>query len=57
MRTRARGDIMVRVFVELPIRLSGKQRELLKEFEKDSSEGDYEETRKFAAKAKRMEKK
>ena len=48
---------MVRVFVEVPTRLSGKQKELLREFEKDSSEGDYEETRKFAEKAKRMEKK
>ena len=57
MRSRGRGDIMVRVFVEVPTRLSGKQRELLKEFEKDSSENDYEETRKFAEKAKRMEKK
>jgi molecular chaperone DnaJ len=57
MRSRSRGDMMVRIFVEVPTRLSGKQKELLREFEKDSSEGDYEETRKFAEKAKRMEKK
>jgi len=57
MRSRGRGDLMVRVFVEMPNRLSGRQKELLKEFEREAAPVDYDEMRKFADKVRRLQKK
>ncbi|HJO74372.1 MAG TPA: molecular chaperone DnaJ [Rhodospirillales bacterium] len=37
LRSSARGDMFVQVMVETPVNLTDKQKELLKEFEKDSS--------------------
>jgi molecular chaperone DnaJ len=53
---RGRGDLIVMVKVELPRKLSGKQKELLKEFEKEGSPSDYEAVQQFEAKAKRHKK-
>jgi molecular chaperone DnaJ len=50
---RGLGDMLVRVFVEMPRRLNSRQRELLKEFERESSPSDYEEIRKYQDRAKR----
>ena len=50
---RGRGDMLVRVFVEMPRRLNSRQRELLKEFERESSPSDYEAIRKYQDRAKR----
>lgn len=53
---RGRGDLIVMVKVELPRKLSGRQKDLLKEFEKEGSPADYEAVQSFEAKAKRHKK-
>jgi len=53
---RGRGDLIVMVKVELPKRLSGRQKDLLKEFEKEGSPADYDAVQKFEEKAKRHKK-
>lgn len=53
---RGKGDLIVMVKVELPRKLSSKQRDLLKEFEKEGSPADYEAVRTFEEKAKRHRK-
>ncbi|UCG71014.1 MAG: molecular chaperone DnaJ, partial [Thermoplasmata archaeon] len=53
---RGRGDMMVRVFVEMPRRLSGRQKELIREFEGESSASDYEELLKYQEKTRRLRK-
>lgn len=55
LRGRTKGDLMVRVAVELPRNISRKQAELLKEFEQESSHSDYQAVRDFEEKAKRLE--
>lgn len=47
-----RGDQYVRVIVEIPAKLSKKQKELLKEFEESLSEKNYEKQKTFFDKIK-----
>ena len=49
---RGRGDIYVKVTVEVPKHLSSKQKDLLKEFEKQSSDKTYEKKKIFKDKTK-----
>ncbi len=53
---RGRGDMLVRVLVEMPGRLSGRQKELLREFEEESSPSDYEGQVKYQEKVRRLRK-
>ena len=46
-RRGSKGDLLVRVSVEVPRRLSNRQRELLAQFEKESGPADYEDVRRF----------
>src|SRR5664279_4902364 len=46
------GDLHVEVVVETPVKLSKKQKELLKEFDKLNEEGCHPETESWLAKAK-----
>ncbi len=46
------GDLYVEVAVETPVKLSKKQRELLKAFEKESAEGTHPESESFLSKLK-----
>lgn len=47
-----KGDLYVEVAVETPIKLSKKQKELLREFEKASAEGTHPESEGFFAKVR-----
>ncbi len=47
-----KGDLYVEVAVETPVKLSKKQKELLREFEKSSAEGTHPESEGFFAKVK-----
>ena len=49
---RGRGDQIVRVTIEVPQKLSGKQRDILKQFEEATSDGNYQKRRKFFDKIK-----
>ncbi len=50
--TANKGDLVFRVRVEIPKRLSDKQRELLRQFDEQSSEKDYENRKGFFDKLK-----
>jgi len=50
---RSRGDLLVRVQVEIPRRLSRRQADLLREVEAEGSPSDYEAVEKFQEKSKR----
>ncbi len=50
LRSRERGDMVVQVVVETPQKLTKRQKELLKEFEKDSSKDTQPESAGFFAK-------
>lgn len=54
MEHRGRGDLIVKVFVEVPKRVSKRQAELLKEFEKEATPADYDAVRQFEEKSKRL---
>jgi molecular chaperone DnaJ len=47
-----KGDLYVEVAVETPVKLSKKQKELLREFEKASEEGTHPESEGFFAKVR-----
>ena len=49
-----RGDQYVRVNIEVPKNLSGKQKDLLKEFDKLSSDKNFEKRKGFFDKLKEM---
>ncbi len=49
-----RGDLYIELAVETPVKLSKKQKELLRAFEKESEEGSQPETEGFFAKVKEM---
>ncbi len=49
---RGRGDQIVRVTIEVPQKLSGKQRDILKQFEEATGDGNYQKRRKFFDKIK-----
>ena len=49
-----RGDQLVKIIVEIPTSLSSRQKELLREFAKESSEHNYPERREFQKKAKKF---
>ncbi|MEK7474153.1 MAG: molecular chaperone DnaJ [Candidatus Coatesbacteria bacterium] len=51
---RSRGDLLVRVQVEVPRRLSRRQAELLRELEADGSPSDYESVERFEEKKRRF---
>ncbi len=53
---RGQGDMLVRVTVEIPRKLTSRQKELLKEFERESSPSDYEDIRKYQEKTRRFRK-
>jgi len=50
---RGKGDLMVRVFVEMPRKINSRQKGLLKEFEQDMSPSDFEESRRFEEKVRK----
>ncbi|MBA8667500.1 molecular chaperone DnaJ [Holosporaceae bacterium 'Namur'] len=52
MKTPGHGDLIVKVIVEIPVKLSKKQKELLEEFEKENSSGCNPQTESFFAKVK-----
>ena len=52
LRTAQRGDLYIEVAVETPVRLSRKQKELLREFQQEAREGCQPETECFIAKLK-----
>jgi molecular chaperone DnaJ len=47
LRSRGRGDLVVKFIVEVPKKLTEKQKELLREFERLSSEEGYEKRKHF----------
>lgn len=49
---RGRGDQIVRITVEVPQKLSGKQRDILKQFEESTGDSNYQKRRKFFDKIK-----
>ena len=51
-RRRQTGDLYVEVAVETPVKLTRKQKELLRDFEKEAEEGTHPETEGFFAKVK-----
>ncbi len=52
IRGGARGDQYVRVIVEIPKNLNGRQREILEEFAKESNDKNYNQRKKFTEKIK-----
>lgn len=54
LRSKSRGDMYVQVVVETPQKLSKRQRELLREFEKQSSTDTQPETSGFFAKVREL---
>ena len=52
LRSTYRGDMILRVNVEIPRRLSDKQKELLREFDMESTGKEYEGRRNFLDKLK-----
>ncbi len=52
LRSSVRGDQYVRVVLEVPRNLNGKQRDLLREFEKSTSDGNYKGRKSFFGKFK-----
>jgi molecular chaperone DnaJ len=52
LRSAQKGDLYIEMAVETPVRLSRRQKELLREFEKESREGCQPETECFLAKLK-----
>ncbi len=54
VRGGGRGDLLVKIIVEIPTSLSSKQKDLLREFAKESSEHNYPERREFQKKAKKF---
>ncbi len=54
LRTRERGDLVVELLVETPTRLTGRQKELVKELAGICSEQQHPQTRGFFMKARRF---
>ena len=54
LRSKVIGDLYVQVEVETPQNLSRKQKELLKEFEKVSTDSTHPETVNFLGKIKKF---
>ena len=54
LRSQAFGDLFIEVFVETPVNLSRKQKDLLKQFAQESSEHTHPETTSFADKLKSL---
>ena len=52
MNGSGKGDLIFRVRVEIPRRLNDKQRELLRQFDENSSGKEYEQRRSFFNKVK-----
>lgn len=52
IRGGARGDQYVRVIVEIPKNLNGKQKQILEEFAKESNDKNYNQRKKFTDKIK-----
>ena len=54
LRSPARGDLYIQVMVETPVKLTKKQEELLREFEKAGKDGHHPESEGFFAKVKEL---
>lgn len=54
LRSQSHGDLFIEVFVETPVNLSRKQKELLRQFAESSSEKTSPETASFFAKIKSL---
>ena len=54
LQREGRGDQMVKVVLEVPKRLSKKQKELLEQFEKESNEKNYEKSNSFMDKLRKF---
>jgi len=54
LRSRERGDLVVELFVETPVRLTARQKELLREFAGGCSEQQHPKQANFLGKAKRF---
>ena len=54
MNTHIKGDQYVRVTVEVPKNLSEKQKDLLRQFEEESGDKNYQKRRGFLNKLKTM---
>ena len=54
LRSTTHGDLFIEVFAETPVNLTRKQKELLKQFEAESSERTSPETTSFAGKMKSL---
>jgi molecular chaperone DnaJ len=54
LRSRERGDLVVELFVETPTRLTGRQKELMRELAKSCDDGQHPQTSSFFKKAKRF---
>jgi len=54
LRSKARGDMYVQVAVETPQKLTKRQKELLKEFDKESSKETHPESSGFFAKMREL---
>ncbi len=54
LRSRDRGDLVVELFVETPARLTGRQKELLKEFAELCGEQQHPKSATFGGKAKKF---
>ena len=54
LRSKARGDMYVQVMVETPQKLTKRQKDLLKEFEKESSKDTHPESSGFFAKMREL---
>jgi len=52
LRTNQKGDLYVEVTVETPVRLSKRQKEILREFESESAHGTHPEAESFLARLK-----
>jgi molecular chaperone DnaJ len=53
-RSKQQGDLVVRIIVETPVNLSGNQRRLLEEFQRETRGGTYPESEEFMRKLKRF---
>jgi molecular chaperone DnaJ len=52
LRARARGDLVVELFIETPAKLTARQKELLREFAGLSTDAQHPKNASFTGKAK-----
>ena len=54
LRGSGKGDLILRVKVEIPRRLTNKQKDLLKQFEETTSDREYENRKNFLDRVKEL---